>query len=148
MNKIVKFFACQALCLMMSQTLAAQEAVWCLVTDGGQAIAMSRVCCLLAADDDSTFSVILSDGGAVEQVRRATFARQVPTPELKYQDNPLGIHNVAMLSGLPDDTPVEVFAANGQCMLRATAACVPVGELPQGIYLVRIKDKTFKIKKQ
>ena len=58
---------------------SAEEPVWCLMTDSGIAIAMSQVTCLVAADDETTFGIVLQDGTVLAGVRRATFDQTIPT---------------------------------------------------------------------
>ena len=65
--------------LLLLPLARAEERVWCLITDSGESVAMSEVLCLAAADDDSTFAVVLKEGEAIAGVRRARFGMEIPT---------------------------------------------------------------------
>ena len=69
-----------SLALLLLLPLArAEERVWCLITDSGESVAMSEVLCLAAADDVSTFAVVLKEGEAIAGVRCARFGMEIPT---------------------------------------------------------------------
>ncbi|MCF0196285.1 MAG: T9SS type A sorting domain-containing protein, partial [Bacteroidaceae bacterium] len=127
---------------------SAQERVWCMLTDNGHTLAMARINCLVAADDDSTFHVLLSGGGVVENVRRATFGMDIPEQETQREGNPLAVQSLLQVTGISEDTPVEVYSADGRRVAQARAARVPVNHLPAGTYVVKVGGQSFKINKR
>jgi hypothetical protein len=50
------------LLLSLTLTLQAADKVWCMVTDDGTKIALSRIGFLLVSDQSDAFSVVCNDG--------------------------------------------------------------------------------------
>lgn len=109
---------------------------------------MTNVSCLAAADDDSTFSVILLDGSAINGVRRATFDQAVPTGIQQVGQSIFSAHNVISLSNLPSGSSATIIASDGRVVLKATADNdIDISALQRGVYIVRVGDSSFKFRK-
>ncbi|MBQ9295263.1 MAG: hypothetical protein IJ219_10125 [Bacteroidaceae bacterium] len=94
--------------LLLMPLLRAEERVWCLITDGGERVAMSDVLCLAAADDDSTFAVVLTDGSTIAGVRRAHFDIEIPTGLTK--PGIINGRDVLHLTNAPAGSTVSIYS--------------------------------------
>lgn len=133
---------------MAGRLLAAEEDTWCLLTDAGDALPMQQVVCLVAADDDVTFGVLLKDGNVIDGVRKATFGQTNPTAIKGVGQTPVHVSKDLTLEGVPATTPVFVYTTKAELVRKATAASVQLADLPAGIYLININKTTFKICKE
>ncbi len=125
----------------------ADDEVWCLLTDNGSAVAMSDVRCLAAADDDVTFSVIMKDGGTLEGVRKVTFGKGVPTGIDRVTAKPISVNSELSLEGVAPTTPVRLYGVDGKLVRQGTAQGIRIADLPSGIYIIQVKETSFKIRK-
>lgn len=133
---------------MFLQEARADDRTWCLVTDSDVAIAMNQVSCLVAADDEVTFCVVLTDGSVVDNVRKAFFEKRVAT-SIKIQEVvPICVSRDLSLDGISPDTPVVLYDTSGKLVLRGVARLLTVSSLPTGIYIVHVNNTSFKINKQ
>ena len=128
--------------------VSAEEPVWCLMTDGGIAIAMSQVTCLVAADDETTFGIVLQDGTVLAGVRRATFDQTIPTGIEKPGETIFRVNKELSLEGVAPGTPVRVYDAGGKLRQMGTARLTSLQSLPAGIYIIQVNNTSFKIRKQ
>lgn len=126
----------------------AQEERWCLVTDTGVSIAMNQVTCLAAADDETTFSVVLTDGSAIAGISTARFEQRIPTPIKAVKDETIHVGRDLSLEGLAPDTPVRVYDTTGKLRQKGTANLISLTSLPAGIYIIQVNNTSFKIRKQ
>ena len=127
---------------------SAEEPVWCLLTDSGIAVAMNEVTCLMAADDETTFGIVLQDGTVLAGIRRVSFDQTIPTRIEKPEETIFRVNKDIGLEGVAPDTPVNVFDTGGILRLKGTAGLISLTSLPTGIYIIQIKNTSFKIKKQ
>lgn len=125
----------------------AEERVWCLITDTGESVAMSDVLCLAAADDDSTFAVVLTNGAAIGGVRRAHFDISIPTGLMK--PGIVVARDILQLMNAPAGSTVSIYGIDGKLMRQ-----VPAGEEinistlpPHTYYIIRLGQATFKFRK-
>ena len=65
--------------LSLALTLQAADKVWCMVTDDGTKIALSRIGFLLVSDQSDAFSIVCNDGEVIYQVASVSFAQGEPT---------------------------------------------------------------------
>lgn len=143
------------LLLFFSVSANSQENKWCLVTDNGQMIEMSRVCSFVATDTEETFSILDSDGNIVaKRVLKATFAKVDPAgiKDITVHGNILEsfVDNVLTLIGVEGD--IEIFSVNGSKMLNVKATKretqINVSHFTSGVYLVKCGKQTFKFNKK
>ncbi len=128
--------------------VSAEEPVWCMTTDKGVAVAMSQVACLAAADDDTTFGIVLQDGTVLAGVKRVTFNQTIPTGIEKIEENVIRVSKELGLEGVAPNTPVCVYDTSGKLRQKATASLVSLASLPAGIYIIQVNNTSFKIQKQ
>lgn len=136
------------LALMLVISMAkAEERVWCLITDNGESVAMSEVLCLAAADDDSTFAVVLIDGSAINGVRRAHFDLEIPTglkePGIVVAKNYLNLTNA------PAGSTVCIYSIDGKLMQQGKSdEEIDISTLPaHTYYIIRLGQTSFKFRK-
>ena len=133
--------------LLLLPLARAEERVWCLITDSGESVAMSEVLCLAAADDDSTFAVVLKEGEAIAGVRRARFGMEIPTGIAKpgivvAKDN-------LLLTNTPAGSTVSIYSIDGKLMQQAKSdEQIDISSLPaRTYYIIRLGKASFKFRK-
>ncbi|MBP3710948.1 MAG: T9SS type A sorting domain-containing protein [Bacteroidaceae bacterium] len=133
--------------LLLMPLLRAEERVWCLITDGGERVAMSDVLCLAAADDDSTFAVVLTDGSTIAGVRRAHFDIEIPTGLTK--PGIINGRDVLHLTNAPAGSTVSIYSIDGKLMQQAKAdEEIDISALPaRAYYIIRLGETSFKFRK-
>lgn len=125
----------------------AEERVWCLITDGGESVPMSEVQCLAAADDDSTFAVVLTSGDAIAGVRRAHFSMEIPTGLAK--PGIIVARDVLQLSGTAAGSIASIYSTDGKLIRQARAdEEIDISALPaRAYYIIRLGETSFKFRK-
>ena len=144
MKKPILFFL---ILLLMIPLVKAEERVWCLITDTGESVAMSDVLCLAAADDDSTFAVVLTNGAAIGGVRRAHFDISIPTGLMK--PGIVVARDILQLMNAPAGSTVSIYRIDGKLMQQAKAdEEINISTLPpHTYYIIRLGQATFKFRK-
>lgn len=144
MKKPILFFL---ILLLMIPLVKAEERVWCLITDTGESVAMSDVLCLAAADDDSTFAVVLTNGAAIGGVRRAHFDISIPTGLMK--PGIVVARDILQLMNAPAGSTVSIYSIDGKLMQQAkTDEEINISTLPpHTYYIIRLGQATFKFRK-
>ena len=133
--------SCLALMLMLSSTKA-EEHVWCLITDGGECVAMSKVLLLAAADDDSTFAVVLTDGSTIAGVRRAHFEKSIPTGIR--EPGIVVARDILHLTNIPAGSTASIYSTDGKLILQANVdEGIDISTLPPRAYYIIMLEKTF-----
>lgn len=134
------------LMLLLPQARA-EERVWCLITDSGESVAMSEVLCLAAADDDSTFAVVLTNGATIGGVRRAHFDIEIPTGLTK----PCIVvaKDFLHLTNAPAGSTVSIYSIDGKLMQQAKSdEEIDVSALPaHTYYIIKLGQTSFKFRK-
>lgn len=149
---------CAAALPLCAQTDEKGEA-WYLDTDTQQSVLMADVDYLLAADDQTHFTVVTRQGDPIEGVTRATFAKRSTTPTGIGQAQGSGeamLHTVVSstltLTGCAAGTPVRVISAQGRTLLSVRAAAgettLNVSSLSPGCYLLQAGRRTVKFIKR
>jgi hypothetical protein len=97
---------------------------------------------------------VWKDFGAILPYEPAAIDAPATENALRIFPNPVGesfrisVPSVSSVSNVPKDFEICITDAGGQVVLRQTVGgdeSVFVGRLPQGVYLVRVNGKTFKI---
>lgn len=127
---------------------SAEEPVWCMMTDQGVAVAMSQVSCLVAADDETTFGIVLQDGTVLTGVKRVHFDQTIPTGIEKVEEDIIRVSKELGLEGVAPNTPVRVYDTSGKLRQKGTARLVTLTSLPAGVYIIQVNNTSFKIRKQ
>lgn len=148
MKQTVTLLATLILIAVTTIPAHAEEPVWCMVTDQGHAIEMSQVACLAAADEETTFGIVLKDGTIINNVQRVTFDQIIPTGIRRTSETPLPVNRELGLEGIAPETPVNVYDTGGKLRMKGTAGLITFTTLPDGIYIIQINNTSFKIRKQ
>ena len=149
MYKMKRLFILIGMVLAMNGvSLQAEEPVWCMVTDSGIAIQMDQVVCLVAADDESTFGIVLHDGSVMDKISRVTFAHIIPTVIKGPQETTFRVNRDLGIEGVAPNTPIGVYDVSGKLRMKGTAGRINLTVLPDGIYIIQINNTSFKIRKQ
>ena len=145
------------LALMVSVVVNATEAKWFLVANHDQYLPMSEVGMLIAADDETEFSVLGTTGDVLlSGVRIVTFEQLLTEGIVEVQsqsgNNLLHsfVHDELTLIGASGK--VELFSLSGAKQLEVTAkggeTRLNVSTLPCGTYVVRCGRQVFKFIKK
>lgn len=127
---------------------SAEKSVWCMMTDSGIAVEMSQVTCLVAADNETTFGIVLQDGTILSGVHRVTFDQTIPTGIEKPEETIFRVNKELGLDGVAPGTPVRVYDTDGKLRQKGTARLISLQSLPTGIYIIQVNNTSFKIIKQ
>lgn len=146
-----------ALALMASVEVKAIDAKWFLVANHDQYLPMSEVGMLLAADNETEFSVLSTTGDVLlSGVRIVTF-EQLSTEgivELQTQPGNKLLHSIVHdeLTLIGASGIVELFSLSGAKQLEVTAqggeTRLNVSTLLSGTYVVRCGQQVFKFIKK
>lgn len=146
--------------LLLCTAIAASAAdtVWCMVTDSGAKIAMSRISFLLASDQSEVFDIVCNDGAVVYNVATATFQQTVPTgiDGVRTGDESavsiLPASDQLRLMGCKDGAEVSIYDTAGRSVKRLSVdsadGSVYIGDLPKGIYVVSVGKARVKFMKK
>lgn len=127
---------------------ASDKQTWFLVTDNGQKAEMADVACLVAADDEATFNVVLSNGTSLTDVRRAYFKKEDPTGIRLLEGSIVSGRDSFTIMTVPPTTHVAIYTTDGRLMKNASAQHVDISTLPKGIYLLKVNHVSFKFEKK
>ena len=124
-----------------------EERVWCLITDSSESVAMSEVLCLAAADDDSTFAVVLRNGSTIGGVRRVHFGIEIPTGLTK--PSIVIARDILHLTNTPAGSTISIYSIDGKLMQQAKSdEEIDVSALPSHTqYIIRLGQSSFKFRK-
>ena len=115
-----------------------EERVWCLI---------SEVLCLAAADDDSTFAVVLRNGSTIGGVRRVHFGIEIPTGLTK--PSIVVARDILHLTNTPAGSTISIYSIDGKLMQQAKSdEEIDVSALPSHTqYIIRLGQSSFKFRK-
>lgn len=151
------FVAVLAVFCAKAHNVAGEEVCY-LVTDTQVEIPMEEVGFLLAADDDTYFSVVTQDSHIYKGVTRATFEKRttVGVAQVNAQGQlavyPTVSHSSLTVSGCQQGEQISVVSLAGQvCIVTEAAdggATVDVSALQPGAYLLNVGGMTVKFIKR
>ncbi len=131
---------------------------WYLETDNEVSILMDNVSYLLAADDDTTFSVVANDGSVYSGATSASFAKHPYTNSVESTASasfavfPTVVNSTLNVMGCKQGATVSVVSMAGQTCLTETAeqgnATIDVSSLPQGHYILVVGGQSVKFIKK
>ncbi len=135
------------------------EASWYLETDTQASVAMQDVEFLLAADDDTHFSVVAKNDVVYDNVTKATFTKKDTDPGGVQQvgRNQLSVlstqvQSTLSISGLHEGSTIKISSINGQVVITAHASeretTIDVSKLAPGYYLLSAGKSTVKFIKR
>lgn len=147
-----------------SMAVHANDYVWCMVANTGQAVPLSNVSYILAEGSaPATFSIVLKSGDPVENVGKVRFAQTAPnmttgidqatvaggdaTPMLSR-----AICGDLVISNAAAGLPVSVYSIKGQLVKNGTTSgettTVSTGDLTSGVYILKVGDTALKFMKK
>lgn len=143
------------------KSLCGSEAVWQAVTDRGEVIALEAVDYLVADDGADNFSIVLTDGGAVEGVKSLGFEMLVATglpvgvaldkATVLFEDG--GAGGSVTVTGVAPLGTVSVLSLDGRVIVSSDAkgrdkVTVDVSALSPGYYLLSAGSTVIKFYKK
>ena len=145
------------LLLSLALTLQAADKVWCMVTDDGTKIALSRIGFLLVSDQSDAFSVVCNDGEVIYQVASVSFAQGEPTgissvsTEVQ-QTLKLNVASSALqLRGCQSGTDITIYDVSGKTVRQEVLpsdGTISIVGLPAGIYVLKAGSASVKFLKK
>jgi hypothetical protein len=145
------------LLLSLALTLQAADKVWCMVTDDGTKIALSRIGFLLVSDQSDAFSIVCNDGEVIYQVASVSFAQGEPTgisSATTEAQRTLQL-NVAssslQLRGCQPGTDITIYDVSGKTVRQEVLpsdGTISIVGLPAGIYVLKAGSASVKFLKK
>ena len=142
------------LLLSLALTLQAADKVWCMVTDDGTKIALSRIGFLLQSD---AFSIVCNDGEVVYQVTSVSFAQGDPTgissatAEAR-ESLQLNVASASLqLRGCQAGTAVTIYDVSGKTVRQEVLpsdGTISIVGLPAGVYVLKAGSASVKFLKK
>lgn len=144
--------------LFLTVTVAnAQNQVWGLQTDKGIEVPLGNVDFLLAADNDTQFSIVLKEGTAIDSVQVA-YVKMITEAGIAGQNisdttpSLLMVGEKLIVSGGDKAADVAVYgidgARQGVSVLHGNTTTVDVSRLPQGTYVLKVGTRAVKFMKK
>ena len=154
MIKISRFFILFLFALFTAVSADALETQWYLVADGTERMPMDSVICLVTSDDSDRMTVVGTER-TITGVARVWFeASEENTLPILQQShitvNIISANNTLTINGLTTDTDMRIYANDGRRVcahhLKATdgPTTIFIGNLPSGIYIASILNRSFK----
>lgn len=152
MKKLVTF-----LLLSLALTLQAADKVWCMVTDDGTKIALSRIGFLLVSDQSDAFSIVCNDGEVIYQVASVSFAQGEPTgissaTTEAQQTLQLNVASSSLqLRGCQPGTDITIYDVSGKTVRQEVLpsdGTISIVGLPAGIYVLKAGSASVKFLKK
>ena len=152
MKKLFTFFL-----LSLALTLQAADKVWCMVTDDGTKIALSRIGFLLVSDQSDAFSVVCNDGEVIYQVASVSFAQGEPTgissvSTEAQQTLQLNVASSSLqLRDCQPGTDITIYDVSGKTVRQEVLpsdGTISIVGLPAGIYVLKAGSASVKFLKK
>ena len=152
MKKLFTFFL-----LSLALTLQAADKVWCMVTDDGTTIALSRIGFLLVSDQSDAFSIVCNDGEVIYQVASVSFAQGEPTgissaTTEAQQTLQLNVASSSLqLRGCQAGTAVTIYDVSGKTVRQEVLpsdGTISIVGLPAGVYVLKAGSASVKFLKK
>lgn len=152
MKKLFTFFL-----LSLALTLQAADKVWCMVTDDGTKIALSRIGFLLASDQSDAFSIVCNDGEVIYQVASVSFAQGEPTgissatTEAQWTLQLNVASSSLQLRGCQPGTDITIYDVSGKTVRQEVLpsdGTISIVGLPAGIYVLKAGSASVKFLKK
>jgi len=152
MKKLFTFFL-----LSLALTLQAADKVWCMVTDDGTKIALSRIGFLLVSDQSDAFSIVCNDGEVIYQVASVSFAQGEPTgissatTEAQQTLQVNVVSSSLQLRGCQPGTDITIYDVSGKTVRQEVLpsdGTISIVGLPAGIYVLKAGSASVKFLKK
>ena len=145
------------LLLSLALTLQAADKVWCMVTDDGTKIALSRIGFLLVSDQSDAFSIVCNDGEVIYQVASVSFVQGEPTGISSattgaQQTLQLNVASSSLqLRGCQPGTDITIYDVSGKTVRQEVLpsdGTISIVGLPAGIYVLKAGSASVKFLKK
>ena len=145
------------LLLSLALTLQAADKVWCMVTDDGTKIALSRIGFLLVSDQSDAFSIVCNDGEVIYQVASVSFVQGEPTgissaTTETQQTLQLNVASSSLqLRGCQPGTDITIYDVSGKTVRQEVLpsdGTISIVGLPAGIYVLKAGSASVKFLKK
>ena len=145
------------LLLSLALTLQAADKVWCMVTDDGTKIALSRIGFLLVSDQSDAFSIVCNDGEVIYQVASVSFAQGEPTgissaTTEAQQTLQLNVASSSLqLRDCQPGTVITIYDVSGKTVRQEVLpsdGTISIVGLPAGIYVLKAGSASVKFLKK
>ena len=145
------------LLLSLALTLQAADKVWCMVTDDGTKIALSRIGFLLVSDQSDAFSIVCNDGEVIYQVASVSFAQGEPTgissaTTEAQQTLQLNVASSSLqLRGCQPGTDITIYDVSGKTVRQEVLpsdGTISIVGLPAGVYVLKAGSASVKFLKK
>lgn len=145
------------LLLSLALTLQAADKVWCMVTDDGTKIALSRIGFLLVSDQSDAFSIVCNDGEVIYQVTSVSFVQGEPTgissaTTEAQQTLQLNVASSSLqLRGCQPGTDITIYDVSGKTVRQEVLpsdGTISIVGLPAGIYVLKAGSASVKFLKK
>ena len=145
------------LLLSLALTLQAADKVWCMVTDDGTKIALSRIGFLLVSDQSDAFSIVCNDGEVIYQVASVSFVQGEPTgissaTTEAQQTLQLNVASSSLqLRGCQPGTDITIYDVSGKTVRQEVLpsdGTISIVGLPAGIYVLKAGSASVKFLKK
>ena len=145
------------LLLSLALTLQAADKVWCMVTDDGTKIALSRIGFLLVSDQSDAFSIVCNDGEVIYQVASVSFSQGEPTgissaTTEAQQTLQLNVASSSLqLRGCQPGTDITIYDVSGKTVRQEVLpsdGTISIVGLPAGIYVLKAGSASVKFLKK
>ena len=145
------------LLLSLALTLQAADKVWCMVTDDGTKIALSRIGFLLVSDQSDAFSIVCNDGEVIYQVASVSFAQGEPTgissaTTEAQQTLQLNVASSSLqLRDCQPGTDITIYDVSGKTVRQEVLpsdGTISIVGLPAGIYVLKAGSASVKFLKK
>lgn len=142
--------------MLMPLSSWADDLVWCMLTDGGSQVELSRVAFLLTADDEDTFSIVCQDGCVYSPVSSISFeqaaASAISAPRAGEQVELSLEARSLTLSGCKQGSHASIHSADGRQLFRASLSegsnTLSVAHLSPGVYILKAAGTSVKFIKK
>lgn len=131
---------------------------WALKTQSEQIILISQLSHIVHIDGSKVFSIIAKNGNVINDVQRVTFLKtELSDIQTPHQENGTGIlarqvSEMLTVSNIKPDTPVYIISTDGTTLKKVVASSssidIPVYDLPQGTYILRVGNVNVKFIKR
>ena len=145
------------LLLSLALTLQAADKVWCMVTDDGTKIALSRIGFLLVSDQSDAFSIVCNDGEVIYQVASVSFAQGEPTgissatTEAQQTLQLNVVSSSLQFRGCQPGTDITIYDVSGKTVRQEVLpsdGTISIVGLPAGIYVLKAGSASVKFLKK
>lgn len=141
--------------MLCTLTMQAQEKVWHLVTDKGEAVELSKVSYLLAASTE-TFDIVCTDGTTISGVssisleeREGSAVKTVKTGESMFSQI---VNEQIIISNAKAGTTMLILSLSGIVYVSQTLTdgqnIINVSTLQSGTYILKVGDTSIKFIKK